>query len=68
MELASREVIGYALSQSPNAQLAKDALDDAIKKQRPVTSKLLFHYVLGHITPAQKGLLLKSGLNLYKNT
>ncbi len=43
MELASREVIGYALSQSPNAQLAKDALVDAIKKQRPDTCKLQFH-------------------------
>ena len=43
MDLASKEVVGYALSQSPNAQLAIEALNQAIKRQQPDTSCLLFH-------------------------
>lgn len=43
MDLGNREVVGYALSQTPDAQLAKDALADAIRKQQPDTRKLLFH-------------------------
>ena len=43
MDLGSKEIVGYSLSQRPNAQLVKDALDDAIKKQQPDTSNLLFH-------------------------
>lgn len=35
--------MGYALSTSPNAQLAKEALDLAIKRQQPNTNKLMFH-------------------------
>ena len=43
LDLSSKEVVGYALSQSPNAKLAKDALSNAIARQSPVTSKLMFH-------------------------
>jgi transposase InsO family protein len=43
MDLANREIIGYAISQTPDAQLAKDALIDAIKRHRPNTQGLLFH-------------------------
>jgi transposase InsO family protein len=43
LDLASKEVVGFALSKSPNAQLAKDALNHALHKQRPDTTKLLFH-------------------------
>lgn len=43
MDLATREVVGYAISKSPDAQLAKDALMDAIRKQNPDTTKLMFH-------------------------
>ena len=35
--------VGYALSQTPNAQLANDALLNAIKRKTPNTSKLMFH-------------------------
>ena len=35
--------MGYALSKKPDAQLAKDALSDALKKQAPNTLGLLFH-------------------------
>ncbi len=43
MDLATKEVVGYALSERPNAELAKAALDHAIKKHVPDTSKLMFH-------------------------
>ena len=43
LDLGSREIVGWAVSQSPDAKLAKAALDDAIKKQRPRFKKLMFH-------------------------
>ena len=43
LDLGSKEIVGWALSQSPNAQLAKDALTHAIKMQNPDTSQLMFH-------------------------
>ena len=43
LDLSSKQIVGYALSKKPNAQLAKDALLDAVRKQAPDTSKLLFH-------------------------
>jgi transposase InsO family protein len=43
LDLATREVVGYALSKSPDAQLAKDALMNAIRKHNPDTTKLIFH-------------------------
>ena len=43
LDLGSREIVGWAVSQSPDAKLAKAALNDAIKKQRPRFKKLMFH-------------------------
>ncbi len=43
MDLGSREIVGYALSQTPDAQLVKQALINAIAKHCPVTTELLFH-------------------------
>lgn len=43
LDLKSKEVVGYAMSQSPNAALAKKALLNAIKRQQPDTKRLMFH-------------------------
>ena len=43
MDLHSKEIVGYALSESPNAALAKRALINAINKKQPDTGHLLFH-------------------------
>ena len=43
LDLASKEVVGWAMSRSPNAELAKAALSYAIRKQQPNPGKLLFH-------------------------
>jgi len=43
LDLGTREIVGFAMSQAPNAELAKAALKHAIQKQQPDTTKLLFH-------------------------
>jgi transposase InsO family protein len=43
LDLGSREIVGYALSQTPDAQLARQALVNAIKMQQPGTQQLMFH-------------------------
>ena len=43
LDLGSREIVGYALSQTPDAQLARQALIQALKVQQPKTSHLMFH-------------------------
>ena len=43
LDLGSREVVGWAMSKKPNANLTKEALKQAIQKQRPDTTQLLFH-------------------------
>ncbi len=43
LDLGSREIMGWALSKEPNAELAKTALQQAIRKHRPDTRQLLFH-------------------------
>ena len=43
LDLGSREIVGWAVSQSPDAKLAKEALDDANKKHRPYLKNLMFH-------------------------
>lgn len=43
LDLSTREIVGYALSTTPNAELAKLALDNAIKRQQPDTHQLMFH-------------------------
>ena len=35
MDLSTKEVVGYALSQSPNAQLAVETLNNAITCRQP---------------------------------
>lgn len=43
MDLKTREIVGYAMSKAPNAGLAKQALLNAIKRQQPDTTQLMFH-------------------------
>lgn len=43
MDLHSRKIVGYSMSQSANAELAKEALDYAIKCNNVVTKDLMFH-------------------------
>jgi len=43
LDLGSKEVVGWAFSQTPNAELAKSALRHALKMQQPDTSQLMFH-------------------------
>lgn len=43
LDLGSKEIVGWAFSQSPNAELAKSALQHAIKMQQPKTNQLMFH-------------------------
>jgi putative transposase len=43
LDLATKEVVGWAMSTSPNAELAKAALSHAIRRQQPDTAKLMFH-------------------------
>ena len=43
LDLASRQVVGWALSKQPNSQLAKDAMDNAINRYNPNTDNLMFH-------------------------
>jgi putative transposase len=43
MDLANREIVGYAISKTPDAQLAKKALTNAIAKHQPNTKWLMFH-------------------------
>lgn len=43
LDLGSREIVGYALSQTPDAGLARQALVHAIAMQKPDTGELMFH-------------------------
>ncbi len=43
LDLSTKEIVSYAMSQSLNAKLAKDALTNAIKRQQPNTNLLMFH-------------------------
>ncbi len=43
MDLANREIVGYAMSKTPDAKLAKKALTNAIAKHQPNTKGLMFH-------------------------
>ncbi len=43
LDLGTKEIVGWALSKSPDASLAKEALSNAISRKQPDTSKLLFH-------------------------
>lgn len=43
LDLNSKQLVGWALSKQPNAQLTKDALTNALTRHQPNTSKLMFH-------------------------
>lgn len=43
LDLATKEIVGYALSETPDAQLAKKALQNAISLVKPDTRQLMFH-------------------------
>ena len=43
LDLGSKEIVGWALSKHPNAELAKRALSNAISRKKPDLSELLFH-------------------------
>lgn len=43
LDLSTKEIVGYALSQTPDAQLAKQALINAIAFIQPDTTQLMFH-------------------------
>ena len=43
LDLGSREIVGYALSQTPDAKLARQALIQAVKNLQTNTNKLMFH-------------------------
>ncbi len=43
LDLGSKEIVGWAMSKHPNAELAKAALNHAVRRQQPDTSQLLFH-------------------------
>ena len=43
LDLATKEIVGWAMSKRPNAELAKVALSHAIRRQKPDTSNLMFH-------------------------
>lgn len=43
LDLATNEIVGQAISKHPNAELALEALNNAIKLKKPNTEKLMFH-------------------------
>jgi transposase InsO family protein len=43
LDLSTKEIVGYALSQTPDAKLANAALLNVINRQTPNTSKLMLH-------------------------
>jgi hypothetical protein len=57
--LASRQVVGWSLSKHPNAQLAQDAMNNAIARHKPNTSNSLIGFNISDITyPVSIALLL----------
>ena len=43
MDLGTREIVGYAISRSPNTDLTLSALNQALQLKAPSTSELLVH-------------------------
>lgn len=43
LDLGSKQLVGWALSKQPNAQLTKDALSNAMTRHQPDGNKLMFH-------------------------
>jgi putative transposase len=65
LDLGTKEIVGYALSKTPDAQLAKQALINAIALAQPDTRKLMFHSDQGVQYSAN---LFKSCLSLHSIT
>ena len=65
LDLGTREIVGYHLSQTPDATLAKQALLHAIQMQQPDTKQLMFHSDQGVQYSAH---LFKDTLKLHKIT
>jgi transposase InsO family protein len=58
LDLGTREIIGYALLQTPDARLARKALIEALKAQLTDTTRLMFHSDQG----------IQYNANLFKET
>ena len=43
LDLAGKEIVGYALAQKTDAKLVNKVLLDALKKKQSNTCKLIFH-------------------------
>ena len=43
VDLASKKILGWALSKRPNTELSKQAMGHAINRYQPNTTKLMFH-------------------------
>lgn len=54
--LGSKEIVGFSLSEKPDAQLATDALDHAVRRMKPDTSDVLFQVY------SMPRILLENGL------
>lgn len=64
LDLGSKEIVGWAMSTHPDAELAKDALRHAIRRQQPDTSQLLFHSDQGVQYSANLFVDYLNGLNI----
>lgn len=64
LDLATKEIVGYSLSKIANAELAKSALDNAMKRQQPKTEHLMFHSDQGVQYSAQEFRRRLSKLNI----
>jgi putative transposase len=62
----NEEIVGYAMSQSPNARLAKGALINSIKRQQKNTNLLMFHSNQGVQYPAFEFKYVLAKLNELK--
>lgn len=58
LDLSTREIVGYTISTTPDAELAKQALINTIKINQPNIKKLMFH----------SDQSVQYSANLFKNT
>jgi len=67
LDLGTKEIVGWALSKSPDADLAKAALNNAIKRKKPNTSKLLFYSDQGTQYTANMFVVYCEGLKITRS-
>ena len=67
LDLGTKEIVGWALSKKPDAELAKAALNNAIKRKKPNTSKLLFHSDQGTQYTAKMFAVYCEGLKITRS-